>query len=331
MSLPPVSIYRQVRIAGWSAATAAGDAAASWQAIAAGRHSLRHEADIGWCGRLAEPAAGCASLAVRVACRAWPGGCAVDPCPALSMSTSKGDPDLLMAALGGRHEAFVASWPGQLQAVVAGSLGWPIHIGLPVAAACASGLYGLLAVADAIEHGRTSSGLAGAVDLALVPLILGGFRNMGVTCGATLPTALRGDGTGFAPAEGGAAIALGHRGPWRLVAGVRLGDAGHETELRHPDVLRALLLGLWSACPHPDLIVVHGTGTGRGDAYEMPVLAESPWGGTPLVAMKPVIGHCLGASGAVELAVALEAPARRVWKIALGFGGHVVAVAVERT
>jgi 3-oxoacyl-(acyl-carrier-protein) synthase len=46
--------------------------------------------------------------------------------------------------------------------------------------------------------------------------------------------------------------------------------------------------------------------------------------------MKPVIGHCLGASGAVELAVALEAPVKRLWKVSLGFGGHLAAVAVAR-
>jgi 3-oxoacyl-(acyl-carrier-protein) synthase len=136
--------------------------------------------------------------------------------------------------------------------------------------------------------------------------------------------------TGFAPAEGAGLMALAHDGPWRLVASVRLGDARHETEFRDPATLRTALEGLWHASPRPDLIITHGTGTARGDAYERGGLDDGPWRAVPRLHCKPMIGHCLGASAAVELALGLEAPVKRLWKLGLGFGGHLAVVAVER-
>ncbi|HEX3135151.1 MAG TPA: hypothetical protein VHX44_16420, partial [Planctomycetota bacterium] len=136
--------------------------------------------------------------------------------------------------------------------------------------------------------------------------------------------------TGFAPAEGAGIVALGRDGPWRLVASVRLGDARHETEFRDPATLRHALDALWQVAPTPDLIVTHGTGTARGDAYERAGLDAGRWRDVPRLHCKPTIGHCLGASAAVELAIGLEAPVRRLWKLGLGFGGHLAAVAVER-
>ena len=90
------------------------------------------------------------------------------------------------------------------------------------------------------------------------------------------------------------------------------------------------LQSLWEAAPAPDLIIAHATGTAAGDAYELRGLDAGPWRRCERVTMKPLIGHTLGASGAVELAIALEAPVNRLWKLSLGFGGHLAAVAVER-
>jgi 3-oxoacyl-[acyl-carrier-protein] synthase-1 len=117
---------------------------------------------------------------------------------------------------------------------------------------------------------------------------------------------------------------------WRLVAGVRLGDAGHETHFVHPQTLTTALIALWEVQPEPDLIVTHLTGTALGDAYELAGLDAGPWRHVPRLVLKPLIGHTLGASGAVELALALNSPARRMWKLSLGFGGHLAAVAVAR-
>ena len=355
---PGVRRFSQVRIAGWSALSAAGDAAATWDAVVAGRSVLRRDAEIGWCGRVDDPrsaaeVAAATAVAARHGARLGSAAASADATlenlipqakpswpqthpswrsalPGLSVATSKGDPWLLEAALAGDLRHFTAAWPGQANAVVAAALGWPMYVNLPTAAACASGLYGLLAVADAIESGRAGLGLAGAVDRSLTPFVVAGFHQLGVLCGSRPPGTGLVEGAGFAPAEGAAAGALGPHGPWRLIAGVRLGDASHETELRDPEVLLTALRGLWSVAPSPDAIVIHGTGTSNGERYEQGGLDAGPWRSIPRIRMKPVIGHTLGASGLVEIVAALHSPHRRLWKLALGFGGHFAAVAVER-
>jgi 3-oxoacyl-(acyl-carrier-protein) synthase len=112
---------------------------------------------------------------------------------------------------------------------------------------------------------------------------------------------------------------------------VRLGDASHPTRFADGDTLRRCLLALWDILPEPELIVTHGTGTASGDAYEHAALNDGPWRACARLTCKPVLGHCLGASGTVELALALEAPVARLWKLSLGFGGHLAALAVERS
>jgi hypothetical protein len=318
----PCTRYERVAIAGWAAASCAGDARASWSAVERGASALRREPGIGWVGRLGDRAS-LLDTAIAIAAPAWESVRALAGRAAWSISASKGDPGQLLAG----H--LTASLPGALNAPVAAALGARDLVPCPVAAACSTGLYAVLAAADAIEHGRCARGLAGAVDRALEPLVLAGFAAMGVLCGDTEPRAFAAP-TGFAPAEGGALLALGPRGPWRLVAGVRLGDATHPTSFGDPRTLRACLAALWRVSPEPALIVTHGTGTAIGDAYESAALDDGPWRAVRRIACKPILGHCLGASGAVELATALEAPVDRLWKIGLGFGGHLAALALQR-
>jgi hypothetical protein len=317
----PCTRYERVAISSWSAATCAGDAGKSWSAVTWRRTALALEDDLGWVGRV--PAGSLHDLAIDVCKRPWSAIAQGEGRVAWSISASKGDPAGLVD---GR---LVASLPGSLNAPVAAALGARELVPCPVAAACSTGLYALLAAADHIEHGRCARGLAGAVDRALEPWVVAGFAAMGVLCGNVAPQAF-GKPTGFAPAEGAGIIALGSRGPWRLVAGVRLGDATHVTQFGDPTTLRACLAALWRSGSPPDLIITHGTGTAAGDAYESAALDDGPWRSTPRIACKPTFGHCLGASGAAELAVALEAPVRRLWKLSLGFGGHLAAVSVER-
>ena len=323
--------YERVALVAWDCLTAAGDAPAAWSACSKSESALRQAAGIGWHGPVDLPpgADRLLRLATATAARPWHALSNLRGALALGISSSKGDPEALQRALAGEARSLIMALPGQLTAQVAGALGCGTYQPAQVAAACSTGLYALLECADRIEDGRCERALAGAADLSLTPLLLAGFQALGVLCGMRRPQAF-GEPTGFAPAEGAGLIALGHDGPWRLVAGVRLGDARHETEFRDPTTLRTALHGLWQAAPHPDLIITHGTGTARGDSYERDGLDAGPWRDVPRLHCKPLIGHCLGASAAVELALALEAPERRLWKLGLGFGGHLAAVAVER-
>jgi 3-oxoacyl-[acyl-carrier-protein] synthase II len=331
--MPAASISRYTRVAvrAWDCLSAAGDAERTWSACSSRRSALRHIEAIGWCGPIAEVPERMAlsDIAAAAAAKPWKSVADVPGRIAWSISSSKGNPAALMRAVSGSASELTASLPGQLQWQLAKKFGLNEFVPQPVAAACSTGLYAVLGAADLIERGLCMRGLAGSADASLQPFLLAGFAALGVLCGAQAPRAFA-EPTGFAPAEGAGFLALAHDGPWRLVAGVRLGDAGHETQFTDPATLRACLDALWAVAPRPDLIVAHGTGTGSGDAYERLGYASGPWSGVPLMACKPIIGHCLGASGSVELAAALEAPVQRLWKLSLGFGGHLAAVALER-
>jgi hypothetical protein len=327
----PISIYENVRVSDWDCLTAAGDADSSWLACSAQRPALRRWEDIGWCGTIGERPGATPLLeaATRSARKPWRAIQHLGGETALAAASSKGDPlswDCATALDAGK---LLKSLPGQLTRDLAKRLEIPLYHPCPAAAACSTGLYALLECADRIERGACARALAGAADCSLTPLLLAGFSALNVLCGDRVPE-VYGVGAGFAPAEGAGFVALSQAGPWRLVGGVRLGDARHPTDFLDPETLRTCLAGLWQALPDPDLIVVHGTGTRSGDAYELDVLDRGDWKRSKRLACKSVIGHCLGASGVVELALALQAPVQRLWKISLGFGGHLAAVAVQR-
>jgi hypothetical protein len=313
--------YDRVRIAAWSAVSPAGDAARTWSALESGHPHLELDTVVGWVGRCHAGDQDALGFAVseQVSPALPAGRCAV------GLGTSKGS---LAAAIAGAP-GFTRHWPGALSDRIAVSLDRGPCIPCACAAACSTGLACMLAGADLVERGHADAALVGAAEASLSPFVLAGFANAGVLCGGVPPQAFA-KPTGFAPAEGAAAFVLGASGPWRLVAGVRLGDASHETHFLDPATLTTALRDLWELAPQPDLIVCHATGTAAGDRYERAGLEDGPWRSAQRALFKPVIGHALGASGAVELAAALHSPARRLWKLSLGFGGHLVAVACER-
>jgi len=324
--------YHAVAIAAWDCLVCTGDARASWSACRRGATGLRHSPNLGWNGAIGEIAGPGRMLTIarRSALGPWQALSGNRGLPALIVGSSKGDPQLMAEALAGNARALPDALPGALSARLAAELGIGVSIGAAPAAACSTGLYAVLAAADLIERGACTHALAGAADCALADWLLAGFRSLGVLCGDRAPQAFA-EPTGFAPAEGAGFLALAAAGPWRLRGGVRLGDARHPTRFEDGETLRRCLLALWDILPAPELIVTHGTGTASGDAYERSALDDGPWSQCERLHCKPVIGHCLGASGAVELALALETPAARMWKLSLGFGGHLAALAVERS
>lgn len=327
----PHQRYQAVAVAAWDCLVGAGDARAAWVACTNGTPHLRHSPEIGWHGVVDDAGdhGRLQTIAIRAARPPWRAVQHFSGMPAFIVGTSKGDPRLFTEALSGRPGALIEAIPGMLGGHVAAALGIGTHLGAAPSAACSTGLYAVLAAADLIEAGTCSHALAGAADCALEPWLIAGFRALGVLTGDVPPQAFS-VATGFAPAEGAGFLALAGAGPWRLLGGVRLGDASHPTRCEDPATLGGCLQALWDILPEPDLIVTHGTGTLSGDAYESAGLNQGPWRTATRMNMKPVIGHCLGASGAVELAVALEAPVKRLWKVSLGFGGHLAAVAVAR-
>ena len=320
------STYARTFIADWEISSCAGTNTLAYEACVHQKTALKPY-DVGWLGKIAATPQQLGPLALTSAAQLWQ---RQDPdsipnLPICCISSSKGS---IEQAVQG-HLPLTQAWPSAIAGLVCQKLQIPTYIGHSCAAACSTGLYTLLDAADYLEAGQSSLALCGAADASLDPLLLAGYKNLGVLAQAA-PEAFTGRGTGFAPAEGAAFFILKNRGPWQLRAGVRAGDASHITRCEDADLIQSCLQALWDVLPHPDLIVTHATGTASGDAFEEQALRSGPWSSSALLHCKPVIGHCLGASGCVELAIGLHSKAQRIWKLSLGFGGHIAAVALER-
>lgn len=318
------SRYHRVAISDWSLRCCGGADASVYEQCRRGLTSLK-PGPFGWTGSINDTPQDLATLAL--ACSNDLFQRHVPPTlPICCFSSSKGS---LEQALD-QSAHFEHCWPSSLSSRICAAAGIPTYIGHSSAAACSTGLYTLLDAADLLEAGHSTQAYCGAADASLAPLLLGAYRNLTVLA-QEAPSAFSGRGSGFAPAEGAAFLALdAQAGAWQLVGGVRAADARHITRCEDPAVLDACLQALWAVLPEPDLIITHATGTKHGDAFEQAALDHGPWQDAERLFCKPSIGHCLGASGIVELAIGLHSPAKRLWKLSLGFGGHIAAVAVER-
>jgi 3-oxoacyl-[acyl-carrier-protein] synthase II len=248
-------------------------------------------------------------------------------------------------------------------------------------AACASGLVAVLQGVDLVRRGVCDIVLAGSADASLEPWVLAAFRRMRILAHDNDPRrAIRPwdrSRSGFVVGEGGALLVLeradraAQRGvvPYVEIAGGALGaDAYHETDL-NPDpaglaqVIRRALVHSGLSARVIDHVNVHGTATRANDPTECRALRLALGEAAERVACsanKSQIGHCLGAAGAVELAITClsirdgflpptlnltdpdpacdldatplvgrRSPIRAALKLSIGFGGHL-AVAVLR-
>jgi 3-oxoacyl-[acyl-carrier-protein] synthase II len=279
---------------------------------------------------------------------------------------------------------WVIAWPnaGAAFTSIWGGLRGPCLV--PIAA-CATGLVAALQAADLIRRGDCDLALAGAGEASLAPLVLGAFRRMGV-----FPRIREGDDparavrpwdrsrSGFLVGEGAAVLVLERedharaRGalPYCEFAGGALGsDAYHMTDLNPDPANLAGLIGralAWSGVEASEIdhVNVHGTATRVNDPLECQALRLALGAHADTIscsASKAQIGHCLGAAGAVELALTCLAvrdgfvpptlnlndpdprcdldatphvgrarPIRAALKLSLGFGGHLAAAVVRQ-
>lgn len=207
---------------------------------------------------------------------------------------------------------------------VAISLGLQGPTSAPVAA-CATGTYAVGEAAWKIARGDAEVMLAGGTEALLHPLGLAGFaRIQGLSRRndqpqkACRPFDAQRDGTVMA--EGAAVLLLesvGHarrRGAEILaeVAGFGLTEDAHHVVAPHPNgeaAAAAMLRALARAGLRPeelDHISAHGTGTVLNDRTETlaikKALGEPSAYKTPISALKSMLGHTLGAAGALAVA-----------------------------
>jgi 3-oxoacyl-[acyl-carrier-protein] synthase II len=319
----PQPLVPLLTIDAWSALTAFGDLASTWDSLLEGRciddharvpYELRH-------GRAQALADAVASETTRAGC---------DSDAAVIVATSKGSVEDWLACntSGGLRPEGLSDLATRLAVPLCGPR-------LTVSAACASGLHALVRGAMMIRSRQVRQVLVVAVEASLHPLFLGSFQRLGVL-------APPGHGCrpfdesrrGFLMSEAAAAVLL-RAGDCRTSdveapRGVASGDNETVIQLEHfalagdgthltggdPDgtVLRRMLSRVMDGRP-VDLVHAHGTGTVAHDPVELAAIEATVPAGNDLPSLyshKGALGHSLGASGLVSVVLNCEAHRRGV-------------------
>jgi len=247
---------------------------------------------------------------------------------------------------------------------------------LTISGACASGLLALIRAAMLIRNNEADRALVIAAEASVHPLFIGSFRRLGVlpkTDGGCRPFDEHREG--FLMSEAAAAVWIeradqlsvqsdGACAATRLaIDGFALGaDATHLTGMDpSARVLRRVIAS--AVGNHPlDLIHAHGTGTILNDPVELAAISDATAAQADvpeIYSHKGALGHSLGASGLVSVAInylihshrivppnvktispltagrlriersGVRRPVRRSLAIAAGFGGAIAAVTLR--
>ena len=200
---------------------------------------------------------------------------------------------------------------------------------MAVISACASGANAIGEAAEVIRRGAADVMIAGGTEAAILPIAIAGFNVMGALStnneagpGANRPFDARRDG--FVMGEGAGILVLESyeharaRGAriYGQVAGYGASaDASHITAPREDagGAVLAMENALQAAGLAPsdvDYVNAHGTGTPLNDAIETLAIKKvfgEHAARLPVTSTKPVTGHLLGAAGAVEAIICLQA------------------------
>jgi 3-oxoacyl-[acyl-carrier-protein] synthase II len=217
-----------------------------------------------------------------------------------------------------RSPGWIANYPPQkpvIDAQIAFKISAPCQI---IANACASGTNAIGHAFECVRSGKYQRVLTGGYD-AISELVFVGFDSLQ----ASTPDKCRPfdrDRTGMVLGEGAAVFALENLESARARSARILGEIigyGISTDNHHltqPDPSgsgprRAMEQALHSAnrsAEDVDYVNAHGTATTFNDAAEGKAIKEL-LGAVPISSTKSMIGHSLGAAGAIEAAVCLLA------------------------
>ncbi|WP_328580896.1 beta-ketoacyl-[acyl-carrier-protein] synthase family protein [Streptomyces sp. NBC_00370] len=192
-----------------------------------------------------------------------------------------------------------------------------------VVAACASGAVALGLGKTLLDAGVCDIVVACGTDAGVTPLVVSGFARMGALSQQKGPDASRpfdADRDGFVISEGAAAVVLekpsGARARHAEVLGRLLGyastsDAHHPTAPR-PDgasaeaAVRQALEQAGVGAADVGTVNAHGTSTPQNDLTEARLIARLFPHGPSVTANKGLLGHTLGAAGAIEAVLTLR-------------------------
>lgn len=197
---------------------------------------------------------------------------------------------------------------------------------LVIASACASGASAIGMAATLIRHGYADIVLAGGAESSFTPAHLTFWTNLGVLAKHSDPQKASRpfdrQRNGLVLGEGAATVVMESREsaekrgsvPLAVFRGFgRSSDAFHITSPTVAGQRLAIESSLADAGLQPseiDYINAHGTGTKANDETESQAIVEvfGPRGSSmPVSSTKSMLGHSLGASGAIEFIVSIEA------------------------
>lgn len=303
--------------------TALGNGEATWQGLLAGRSGLRTDPRAGLpdprpVGMVAElPAPIGTDQRLRALLdRLLATIPILPPQTALFCATTKGAVDELLSGPG--------PWPGQPQAL-SGYLGRQLGLNggdhLVTSGACASGTIAVMQAAMRLRAGECRAALVVGVDL-LSRFVLEGFASLqALSAHGCRPFDTARDGLSLG--EGGgwillttAAEAASRR--WPILAqlsgfGISC-DASHITApcRNASGLIRTLRQATANGQKKVGGINAHGTGTSYNDAMELLAFSRVWESSPPVHSVKGAIGHCLGAAGVIEAAIAVRSLAEGV-------------------
>ncbi|CAM5363295.1 Beta-ketoacyl-[acyl-carrier-protein] synthase family protein OS=Streptomyces tendae OX=1932 GN=GUR47_29905 PE=3 SV=1 [Streptomyces tendae] len=193
---------------------------------------------------------------------------------------------------------------------------------LGTATACASGASALMTARWLLASGQCDIVLAGGAEMAVDPLSVAAFHRMGALStrgddisGASRPFAPGRDG--FVISEGAAVLVLERtedaaargKDPRALLVGCGASTDAHHPTTPHPEgtgteaALRQALADAGLVPSDIDHVNAHATSTPSGDASEAAMIGRVLPHGPSVTAPKGVLGHALGAAGAIEAAL----------------------------
>jgi nodulation protein E len=190
-----------------------------------------------------------------------------------------------------------------------------------VSSACASATHAIGQAFQMIRCGAVTCALSGGTEACITPGVLRGWEALRILAIDTCRPFSR-DRTGMVLAEGAAVLvleALDHalaRGADILAEIAGFGMGADARDLTSPDsraMARAMRMALADAALAPDAIDyinAHGTGTTMNDKLETAAVHAvfgSHAGALSVSSTKSMIGHALGASGALELVATIMA------------------------
>ncbi|MGW0533346.1 beta-ketoacyl-[acyl-carrier-protein] synthase family protein [Streptomyces sp. NPDC003032] len=193
---------------------------------------------------------------------------------------------------------------------------------LVTATACASGATAVGVARDLLRSGACDVVITGGTEACLVPSIISGFSQMGALSQrrGDLRTASRPfdvDRDGFVPAEGAAVLVLERAEDAQarrarvhaLVSGYGASADAYNATAPDPEgvgaelALRAALADAGVGPGDVDHVNAHGTSTPLNDVAEARLISRALGARPAVSSVKGVLGHALGAAGAIEAAV----------------------------